>query len=135
MLASLLLSAALAAAPGPAPEVVLAFDTLVAPSITELDAGEVTFSSRVTIPAGERFSYDYTDPRDGDTYRVSMTLTPLTATTVGVEISWRSLTGGAVRMERQDLAVDGEMVLSLHPAADGEGETFLRLAPTIRAAR
>lgn len=135
MLATLVLLAALTPSPHASPaDVALHFETVEASSVEELDGGRVTFSRQVTIAGGDRFQYRYTDPRDGHEYRLDFTLTPQSGNVVAVALEWRDASAGELRLERDDLAVDGTMSLSLYPLPDGRGEVFLRLAPTVVAA-
>jgi hypothetical protein len=135
MLVALILLTAFHGAPDPPQNVELLFETVEAPSIARLDDGRVTFSQRATVPAGDSFHYEYTDPRDGRVYRVSLQLSPLAGGGVGMKLAWRDKESGEARVEDTDLGVDGRMALALHPLAEGDGELFLRVVPRLVEAR
>lgn len=117
-------------APKPANEVVLLVETIVAPSVQQVDAGEVIDSETVRIPDGDHFLYDFKDPRDNHSVQVELQLwVGESKEQVKAALSIQDRTTKQWRIRGESLVIDGQMVLTLYPLEGSKGARFLRLTP------
>lgn len=116
--------------PKPATEVALLVETIVAPSVGQVDAGEVLDSGTVHIPDGDYFLYSFTDPRDDHGVQVELQLwVGESKKQVKAALSIQDRTTKQWRIRGESLVIDGQMVLTLYPLGGSKGARFLRLTP------
>jgi len=133
----ILLAVVTSAARGSAPPIDLRIDVIEGRSIADLADGEVLHESELTLPSDGTFEHRFTEPATGHEYRVTVELVSTgdassTSDLVAVKVRIEDLATGEAAFQHDHLAIDGRMLLALHPVPGTDREVFLSLVPRIR---